>query len=363
MTRKKIPAVTVVLPTYDRAHYLRQAIRSALAQKFDDLIVSIGDNGPSSDAEKIVKEFDDPRIEYIKHPTNLGAQGNWLTLIERARTPLVATLHDDDVWHTDFLQRLVPPMLADSDLAMSFGDFDLIDGSGRRLSTATAELSAKTRRDRLQEGRIDADRDLALRLVAVWNAPNPAICAVLRRDAVLATEFPSEAVPLYDLWLSYQFLRSGAPVYYLRSRLTDYRLHSTSATSKGFSQAEDYIFERILDENAGAGPVLDEIRRYWAMIRWGRAMALMKHDASEDDATTDRAQLIERSRHEFRQAAPHQTIVRAAFARIAGSGNLGWSLLQRLIRCQTAMLGHPLRHSARSFTLLSRTRKENGLMR
>ncbi|MEZ5728147.1 MAG: glycosyltransferase family 2 protein [Burkholderiaceae bacterium] len=183
MSGNRAPTVTIVLPAYVRTDFLRHAIRSALAQRYGDFVLSIGDNSTERCAERIVREFDDPRIEYVAHPRNLGAQGNWFSLIERARTPLVATLHDDDAWHEDFLQRLVPPMLEDPELAMSFGDFDLIDSNGAALPEATAALSAKTRRDRLPEGRIDMDREMALRMVAVWMRPirrSVPYCAVTR---------------------------------------------------------------------------------------------------------------------------------------------------------------------------------------
>ena len=114
--------ITVILPTFERADYIREAIESALAQTFTDFVLSIGDNSRDDNTEKVVAEYDDPRIRYRRHPRNLGQQGNWLNLIDTAETPLVASLHDDDVWHPDFLEQLVPPMLADPSISMAWAD-------------------------------------------------------------------------------------------------------------------------------------------------------------------------------------------------------------------------------------------------
>ena len=65
----------------------------------------------SDEVQALVCSYDDPRIVYHRNSEDIGGQANWLAIIERAETPLVASLHDDDAWHPDFLAKLVPPML------------------------------------------------------------------------------------------------------------------------------------------------------------------------------------------------------------------------------------------------------------
>jgi glycosyltransferase involved in cell wall biosynthesis len=312
------PLVTVILPTNGRAEYLREAIQSLLKQSFTQFVVLIGDNANSAECAAIASEWSDSRINYIAHPENLGAQGNWLELIRRAQTPLVATLHDDDAWHSNFLARLVPPLLADETLAMSFGDYALVDQRGQPMNEATRTLSGNTHRDRLPEGPMQLPLEAGLRLTAVWNAPNPAICAVIRRLAVLETEFPPAAAPLYDLWLVYQLIKRHAALYFVRDKLTDYRIHPHSASSAGFAVPEDFIFNTILSENADAGPVTDEIRQYWARIRWGRAVKKMTSSATRCD-----------SQHEFRAAAALlQNRLKRSVATLAGHSDTAWAVLR-----------------------------------
>lgn len=309
--------VTIILPTYERAEYIREAIDSALAQTFTDFVLSIGDNSRDDATEKIVAQYDDPRIRYRRHPRNLGQQGNWLHLIDTAETPFVASLHDDDAWHPEFLEKLVPPMVADPTISMAFADFWCIDEHSRRLVEMTEQLSESTHRASLPAGRIQPDLDTGLRLVAVWNAPQPALCAVIRRQAVLDTYFPDQTSPVYDLWLSYQIVRRGESFFYVPERLTDYRWHSGSSTSVGsWTGAEDEIFRRIIAENPSS-PVVAEVQRYWGSIKWGRAVKLMA--APESKAA---------SRREFRDAAAELPLPKRAVASLAGHSGLAWSALR-----------------------------------
>jgi glycosyltransferase involved in cell wall biosynthesis len=316
-----VTTVSILLPTYERACYLPRAIQSALAQTYTDFEVLIGDNSASGETEALVRRFTDPRISYRRHASNLGPQGNWLDLVGRAASPLIATLHDDNTLHPEFLASLVPPMMADDKIAMAFADFEIIDGDDQIDVAATVALTSQTRRDSLAEGRFAPNLSDGLRLVAVWNAPNPSICAVTRRDAVLATEFPSSYEPLYDLWLSYQLVRRNSALYYVRRKLAQFRSHDKSTTGTGYAAPEDRLFEAILAENQGAGAVLEEIRRYWSIIRWGRAKRLMHDSASRSI-----------SRQAFTAAAPDLSLTRRLLASIAGTSNVGWTLLRPLLR-------------------------------
>jgi len=314
------PLVTIILPTYERATYLREAIDSALAQTYGNFVLSIGDNSRTDATEQVVKEYDDPRIVYRRHPENLGQQGNWLWLIEHADTPFVASLHDDDVWCPEFLERTLPLIEDDPSVSMVFADYDLIDGDGRYLADETDALTAQSHRDRLPAGRLDLSLPEALRLVAVWNAPQPAYCAVLRRQAVVDTEFPATIDPVYDIWLSYQIARRGERFAFAPGRLTRYRWHPGSSTTTGWSAPEDEIFSRIICENSDAGEVIDEIQAYWASIRWGRAVRMM---TSPDTRIA--------SRIEFQAASHHVGPLKRVVSTIAAQSDRTWTAM-RLVR-------------------------------
>ena len=268
-------SVTVMVPTYERQDLIGEAIQSALVQTYTDLVVLVGDNSESDATEKLVRAIDDQRVRYHRNRPGLGAQGNWLDLAARAETPLVASLHDDDLWHPEFLETVVPPMLEDSSIGMTFTDYWMIDGGGMQLDGHTEIETSRTHRNAIPAGTIDYELEYGLRLVAVWNAPQPAYAAVLRRDELLKVDFPEDTDPLYDIWLSYDFVKRGIGLRYEPRRLTYYRVHLGAVSSRGFAKAEDAVFRRILDENKNLGPVTEEIAQYWGTLQWARGTRLM----------------------------------------------------------------------------------------
>lgn len=311
--------VSVVMPTYERPDLLRLALDSALAQELTDIEILIGDNSDSDATEQLVAGYDDDRIRYYRHRPGIGAQPNWVDLVDRARGELIATLHDDDLWDPAFLETVVPPMLADPSIAMTFSDYWIIDIWGNRLQRFTDHESARTHRMELDFGRLDYDRAEGLRMVAVWNAPQPAYAAVVRRDDVLACDFPDAIAPLYDIWLSYQLVSAGKGLRYERRRLTSYRIHGASATSGGFSAAEDEVFGRIIADNLDLPEVVDEIRQYWAELRWSRATRLMNQPTGQGV-----------SRRELAAAAPDLSGLRRVAAQSAARSELAWNGLRLL---------------------------------
>ena len=295
--------VTAIVPAYERPDYVVAAIRSALAQTYPHVEVLVGDDSHSDAVEVAVRTIDDRRVRYHRNRPSLGAMGNWIDLIRRADTELVSSLNDDDLWEPTFLDRLVPPMLADPSLGMAFCDTTYIDDAGTALVEASALWSHVSHRGDLPTGRVSDDPTFVLRMIAVWNAPQPAYAAVMRRCDAAAIDFPQLIDPCHDLWCTYRLWTAGARFFYVNERLTRYRVHEGNLTSAGFGKAEDFIFDVIATEHPH-NPAIAEMRERWARIRFSRAMR-----SPRDDAAT--------AMQEMRVAAPDLTGWRGAIARVA----------------------------------------------
>jgi len=262
------------MPAYERPEYIFEAISSALTQTHDNFVLLIGDNSVSNDVKKVVESFSDKRIHYHKNSPGLGAQGNWLDLVSKAQTPLVATLHDDDIWEPEFLAKTVPLMLEDPGISMVFSDYWIIDSKSIVSQKKSKRTTKWHHRDKLKPGKIEYTLSDGIRIAAVWNSPQPAYAAVIRVDDIKTCEFPEETWPLYDIWLSYHLVKNYKGLYYRPERLTKYRIHENSLTSKSFSASEDSVFQLILDQNPDL-EVHDEIVVYWSKLRWARSTKLM----------------------------------------------------------------------------------------
>lgn len=103
--------VTIGIPTYNRADgYLREALSSALAQTYPHLEILVADNCSTDDTRGVVAAVGGDRVTYVRHETNLGAQGNYNSLVERASGEYFLMLHDDDRIDEDFIETCVSAM-------------------------------------------------------------------------------------------------------------------------------------------------------------------------------------------------------------------------------------------------------------
>jgi glycosyltransferase involved in cell wall biosynthesis len=91
------PRVSVVLPTYNRADYLEEALESVLAQTFADFEVVVVDDGSTDDTPARLARYGE-RIRVIRQENRgVGAARN--RGIEAARGRYVAFIDNDDLWH------------------------------------------------------------------------------------------------------------------------------------------------------------------------------------------------------------------------------------------------------------------------
>ncbi len=99
------PLVSVLIPTFNRPDLLRLAVKSVLDQTLEDLEVIVIDDASANDNRRLVEEFNDDRISYVRHDTNKGLPGARNTGVRLARGKFVAFLDDDDHWMPDKLEQ------------------------------------------------------------------------------------------------------------------------------------------------------------------------------------------------------------------------------------------------------------------
>ena len=104
---EEIPTVSVVIPTYNRAHLLSRAVKSVLSQTYQDFEVIIVDDGSNDHTRETIEGFDEKRIAYIKHPWNKGVSAARNTGVRHAKGKYVALQDSDDEWLPDKLERQI----------------------------------------------------------------------------------------------------------------------------------------------------------------------------------------------------------------------------------------------------------------
>ncbi|MEH2154187.1 glycosyltransferase family 2 protein [Nostoc sp.] len=220
------PLVSVIIPTYNRPEYLKQAIASAIKQTYQNIEILISDNCSSENPQAVVASFGDSRIKFWQQQQNVGMLANQQYGFKMAQGKYVASLHDDDMWNEDFLAKLVPPLEANSDLIIAFCDQYIIDANGIINEIGTEENTRGYKRDKLAKGIHQPFYKVGL---VDKSIPTAASC-VIRNNLVDWYSIPSEVGGMWDLYLTYLCCISGHGAYYYPERLTRYRAHEQTDT-------------------------------------------------------------------------------------------------------------------------------------
>jgi hypothetical protein len=100
--------VSVLMPTFEQAHFIRRALDSLVAQSFADWEAVIVDDGSRDHTlEAVAPWLADERIRYVRLAKNCGLGAALNAGFEQSVAPLVAYLPSDDVWYRDHLAQLL----------------------------------------------------------------------------------------------------------------------------------------------------------------------------------------------------------------------------------------------------------------
>jgi len=100
------PKVSVIIPTYNRAHYLKSAVESVLSQEYSDLELIVVDDGSTDGTKALLEGYGDRLIYSRQERKERSAARN--KGVSLAKGEYVAFLDSDDVWFSDKLKRQVP---------------------------------------------------------------------------------------------------------------------------------------------------------------------------------------------------------------------------------------------------------------
>jgi putative methyltransferase (TIGR04325 family) len=124
------PRVSVILPAYNHASFIGEAVESVLSQSFSDLELVVTDDGSTDGTAVRIRSFSDPRINFEALSTNRGYSFSLNTSIARARGELIALHCSDDVFLPGKLERQVAFLDANPGVAAVFGKPIFIDKEG-----------------------------------------------------------------------------------------------------------------------------------------------------------------------------------------------------------------------------------------
>jgi glycosyltransferase involved in cell wall biosynthesis len=140
------PLVSICVPTYNRAAFLREALATVLAQDYAPLEILISDNGSDDETEKVCREAAeaDPRMRYTRQAQNIGLYANHNYCINESRGEFLCFFHDDDWRAPSFVREYVAFMLQHPDVGIVCSDWELINFEGERIGIRSQQVKPVT---------------------------------------------------------------------------------------------------------------------------------------------------------------------------------------------------------------------------
>ena len=124
------PLVSVLMPAYNHAPYVRAAVESVLGQTYDNLELIAIDDASTDATWEMLQSFADARLRISRHDANRGAHATLNEALALAKGEIVAIINSDDMYYPERLQRAVSCLAGNSSLGACFTHYDYIDEAG-----------------------------------------------------------------------------------------------------------------------------------------------------------------------------------------------------------------------------------------
>lgn len=205
------PLISIVIPTYNHARFLKLAIKSVLEQTCKDWELIIVNNYSDDNTIEVVNTFDDPRIKLINFKNHGIIAAGRNKGISISSGEYIAFLDSDDVWYPDKLKECIELLNQGFDL-VCHGEYWVKKYNKRKIIYGPEK------------------RALYRSLLFDGNCISTS-ATVVRKNALDKVDSFCESPDLvtaedYDLWM--KLSKSGAKIGFIKTILGEYRIHSTN---------------------------------------------------------------------------------------------------------------------------------------
>jgi len=133
--------VSVILPVYNCEKYIYDSIKSILNSSYVNFELIIINDGSTDSSEKIIKSFNDNRINYLKNKTNIGLVKSLNIAINSVSGDFIARQDADDISIIDRLEKQVEFLTVNPDVGLTGSLYDKINEKSEIIVTKQLPLS------------------------------------------------------------------------------------------------------------------------------------------------------------------------------------------------------------------------------
>jgi glycosyltransferase involved in cell wall biosynthesis len=218
-----------MIPTYNCASYLRETLRSVLAQDPGPEIMQIevvDDCSTLDDPAAVVAELGGGRVAFYQQIQNVGHCLNFNTCLQRARGQLVHLLHGDDCVRDGFYAKMQRVLADNPAVGTAFCRYISMDARGSWVTIAPLE--------QLEDGILPGWLE---KIATGQRLQTP--CMVVRREVYETLDGFDNRLAYHEDWEMWVRIASRRAVAYMTEPLALYRVHATSAMARGLRTGEN----------------------------------------------------------------------------------------------------------------------------
>ena len=241
-----VASISVVIPTYNHAHFLRKALGSVIAQTHRNWEAIVVDNHSGDNTAEVVAGFGDPRIRLVQIHNNGVIAASRNRGISEARGEWLAFLDSDDLWYPEKLQKCLGLLSEGYDL-VCHGERWF--GNGRDRQIFYGPEPRATYRSLLFDGNC-----ISTSAVVMKTEKARAAGGFLEESEIVTAED-------YDFWL--RLAKEGAKIGFVRQILGEYTIHSGNQTRGVIRHMEAVL--AVLDRHFSSGSGNTGSFRRWQM--------------------------------------------------------------------------------------------------
>lgn len=242
------PLVSVIIPTFNRAHIISRSVDSVLAQTFTDYEIIVVDDGSTDSTGEFLKNHYRDRIQYIAQSANRGLATARNRGIEESRGTYIAILDDDDLWLPEKLALQVELLQNNPKVALAYCGTVKVNCRGELLEEVKPETRGHIFKEMLNQNCLKGPASVAM-------FPS----AVLNSSGMFDTRLSSCAD--WDLWV--RIARCGQ-VDFVDRPLVKYVIHESNMHGNISGMARDTFaildkYLPMLDQDYGCAPRVNRI--------------------------------------------------------------------------------------------------------
>ena len=236
--------VSVCIPAYNNADYIKETIECVLNQTYKDLELIVVDDQSTDNTVEIVRSIKDERLKLYVNETNLGMAGNWNHCMELCTGEYIKLICADDLIHETLIQKEVEIMEQYQDVMLVQSDTEFVDKNGK----------GKGYYKRYRKSGVVDGKQVSKNCIFTRNKLGAPLANLIRRSAYEQSGgFDASFVYIidYDFYMS---IANKSKIYIIHEPLNYFRIRYDSNTGQvmGGGIEEAYIAEhrKLVEKHA-----------------------------------------------------------------------------------------------------------------